>query len=75
MIASHNTIFRLGDIKRLVHEAFDSIYPDICKKCVEKAIEIEEEYKAAEQIMNNIPPVIIDFATDEEDEIYSDSGQ
>ena len=68
-IATHNTTFRLADVNQLVHGAFDNVSPDIWKKCVDKVIAIEEEYKAAEHIIDNIPPVIIDFASDEEDEM------
>ena len=72
-IARNNTTFRLSDVKRLVHEAFETITPETWSKCCKRVIEIEEEYKTTENIIENIPPVIIDFASDEEDQIDSDT--
>lgn len=74
-IAKNNTTFRLGDVKRLVYEAFDSVTPDLWKKCCQRVIDIENQYRATENIIDNIPPVIIDLNSDEEDQIESDSEQ
>ena len=68
-VAQHNNTFKLSDVKKLVHQAFAKVTKTDWQKAVRHVIGIENDFWIADNIHEDIPPVIISFDSDESDEI------
>lgn len=64
-VASKNTTFKLADVKVLLEQAMNNVTPDNWSNVVRHVLKLEDKFREADMIMENIPELVIHLGSDE----------